>query len=145
LGLLRGADNKAFSEKTVDAQGKETYIPKLSVQFYGTPSYTNNLGTAAINAGANIAKVQIGIDKNGEAIFDYSLGHIINPGDAVPNILGGNSFLPGNASATELGRSLVAIPSIIGIYGNSPHSNYRPNNSSTNSVATPPQINQNSQ
>ena len=136
VGVLRGAGgldlgsdgsgNKIlpFAKITgYDSQGA-IYTSNVAVQFYGTPSWTSNLGGAAERAGAWMDKVQIGVDKYGNPQYDYSPGHQINPGDPIANIFGANSFLPiTKASPIEFGRSIVGFPLL---FSNdlSPHSGY---------------------
>jgi hypothetical protein len=115
-----GNKNKSLADIVRYDGTKAIYEPKVAVQFYGTPSYTGNLGKAANKAGAYMAHT--GSQEQGN--LNYQLGHQINPGDPVADILGGNSFLPGKQSSPiEFGRSVISLPLLF--FDNiSPHSNY---------------------
>ena len=55
---------------------------------------------------------------------DYSKGHLINPGDPVPNVMGLNGVhLNPIQTGKEFGGSLLNVPKL-GDEKNSPHSTY---------------------
>ncbi len=108
----------AFGKQVLDTNGDFLgYIPKVSVQFYGTPSYTKWIGESAEVSGAWMAHNDIPNQKP-----DYTPGHIINTGDAVGNILGRNAIAP-KLEPVEIGKSLISIPLLFDSEV-SPHSNY---------------------
>ena len=116
LGLLSGANANFFAERNSNTN---TYEPRLSVQFYGTPSRTSNIGAAASAAGARMAHIGSEENKN------YSLGHITNSGDFVSNIGGLNAFQNSNTllgGLKETGKSLISAPLLF--MDSSPHSSY---------------------
>jgi hypothetical protein len=101
LGVLGGANSKDF--EYIDFQGNKQ--SKLQVQFYGTPTNTNNIQNAAKNAGL---------------INSNQIQNIINPNDYVGEGLGRNR-----------GGALSSLAPIIYLYNapklftkDSPHSNY---------------------
>jgi hypothetical protein len=94
LGILKAVENGTFNVNNK---------PILSVQFYGTPSKTSNIETAAKSSGIK---------------YDKEYLHIINSGDFVGNVLGLNA-----GSATQGISSIVKAP-LLFAPSLSPHSSY---------------------